>query len=255
MQPYNEEYIRKTLNKYLEIIDEDKVGDYEIVKEKISVKNIKGYLYEKHSEGINDQIILKENNNVIMKLNNYEIEGTYETIKMARGRVGIVGLGIGYSAIEIASKEEVNEVIVYEKSNEIIEMFNKNFSKVRLVEEYLSKIKIINCNAFDAEKQKFDCFFADIYGYNLSKDVVRDYEKFNKLHEIEEYSFFGVEDFLLSCSYNEIIWVYIPENWMAMSKSIASALESSGYIKYYKKLDEKLVSNILSEFKKILNEE
>lgn len=255
MQPYNEKYIIDTITKYLDIIDENKVNDYEIIKKKNSDKNIKGYLYEKHSDNINDEVILKHNDDVIMKLNNYEIEGTYETIKMARGKVGIVGLGIGYSAIEIASKKQVNEVIVYEKSSEVIEMFNKNFSEAKLKEDCFSKIKIINCNAFDAKKEKFDYFFVDIYGYNLTKKVVEDYEKFNKLHDIEEYSFFGVEDFLLSCSYNEIVWVYIPENWMIMSKSIASALESSGYIKYYRKLDEKLVSNILSDFKKVLNEE
>ena len=59
------------------------------------------------------------------------------------------------------------------------------------------------------------------------KKVVEDYKRFNDIHDIGEYSFFGVEDFLLSCSYNEIVWVYIPENWMAMSKSIASSLSSS----------------------------
>ena len=40
-----------------------------------------------------------------------------------------------------------------------------------------------------------------------------------------------------------------------MSKDLFSALDSSGYIDFYEKLDEELVSNILSEFKKVLNEE
>ena len=59
----------------------------------------------------------------------------------------------------------------------------------------------------------------------------------------------------MSCSYQEIVWVYIPEEWMAMSKNIAAALDSSGRMEYYQKLDEDLVSDILAKFKVILNEE
>ncbi|NLK24712.1 MAG: hypothetical protein GX309_12285 [Clostridiales bacterium] len=252
MQPYSKKYIKEIIDKYLNIISENEIGNYKIVKK--SSINRKGYLYESPEEYKFKEIVLMENDKIIMKLNNYEIEGTYETIRMAKGKVGIVGLGIGYSVIEIASKKEVSEVIVYEKISEVIEMFKKNFFEVKSMKKILSKIKIVNCDAFKAEKDKFDYFFVDIYGYELDSQVVEDYKRFNDIHDIGEYSFFGVEDFLLSCSYNEIVWVYIPENWMAMSKSIASSLESSGYIKYYKKLDEKLVSNVLSKFKEVLNE-
>ena len=82
-----------------------------------------------------------------------------------------------------------------------------------------------------------------------------DYKKFQEIHDIEEYSFWGMEHFLLSCSYEELLWVFIPENWVAMCKNLYEKLQSSGYIKNYKPLGEKKVSSILSKFKDVLNAE
>ena len=48
-----------------------------------------------------------------MRLTPLEIEGSYFAIERAKGKVGIVGLGLGYVAQEMAKKEEVDEVIVY----------------------------------------------------------------------------------------------------------------------------------------------
>ena len=103
-------------------------------------------------------------------------------------------------------------------------------------------------------KDKFDFFYADIYEYKLTSQVVDDYEKFNRLHEIEEYAFFGMEHFLLSCKYEEIVWVYIPESWMEMSKDAYRALGEAGYLAYYTALDEELVSQVLAKFKPVLEE-
>ena len=105
------------------------------------------------------------------------------------------------------------------------------------------------------KSESFDYFYVDIYNYVLSPKVVDDYKFFMKLHNIEEYVFCGLEHFLLSCSYEEIIWVYIPETWMDMAKGISTALSISGYIKGYKQLDEKLVSTVLAQFKEVFNEE
>lgn len=248
MKPYNEKFILKTINEYSEKIKECNSGKYKIEKKEIEIDIIDGYLYERKVNKKISVIDLVCNNDIIMRLSHKEIEGSFETIKMARGKVGIVGLGLGYVAYEIAKKEHVSEVIVYEKSREVIEMYNMNFEKN-------NKIKVIWVDGYKAKKETFDYFYCDIYGYKLSTKVVEDYKKFNKLHKIKEYTFFGVEHFLLGCSYKEIIWVYIPENWMVMCKTMASALEGTGYIEDYKALDDKFVSNILKEFKDVLNED
>ncbi|MCI6188878.1 MAG: hypothetical protein MSA89_11035 [Clostridium sp.] len=247
MKPYVEEFIVDKMKEYNKKISQGSFGSYKIVKKEENNNIIEGYLYKR--EGNKEFVIeLLKDNNLVMKLNHKEIESTFQIIKFAKGRVGIVGLGLGYVAQEIAKNQDVKEIIVYEISKEIIELYKNNFGENK-------KIKIIEGDAFKAESQNFDYFYVDIYNYVLSSKVVDDYKFFMKLHNIEEYVFCGLEHFLLSCSYEEIIWVYIPETWMDMAKEISIALSISGYIKGYEQLDKKIVSNVLAQFKEVFNEE
>lgn len=247
MKPYVEEFIVDKMKEYNKKISQGSFGSYKIVKKEEKNNIIEGYLYKR--EGNKEFVIeLLKDNNLVMKLNHKEIESTFQIIKFAKGRVGIVGLGLGYVAQEIAKNQDVKEIIVYEISKEIIELYKNNFGENK-------KIKIIEGDAFKAESQNFDYFYVDIYNYVLSSKVVDDYKFFMKLHNIEEYVFCGLEHFLLSCSYEEIIWVYIPETWMDMAKEISIALSISGYIKGYEQLDKKIVSNVLAQFKEVFNEE
>ena len=84
--------------------------------------------------------------------------------------------------------------------------------------------------------------------------TVDDYIKFNKLHNIKEYFFWGMEHFLLSCKYEEIVWVYIPELWMEISKKIFISLQEENLLSFYKQLDESLVSEVLAKFKDALDD-
>ena len=136
---------------------------------------------------------------------------------------------------------------MYEISKDVVELYKRNFGENE-------KIEIIVGDAFNASKDSFDFFYTDIYEYKLSMQVVEDYIKLNKLHDIKEYSFFGMEHFLLSCKYDEIVWVYVSETWMAMCKDLSEALDQSGYIKFYEQLDEELVSKVLAGFKEVLNQ-
>lgn len=248
MIPYNESFIINKIKEYDLKIKDGKVGDYKIIKRDSLEGLIDGYLYTKEGviNGPIPELIGREK--VWMRISPKEIEGSYQAIKWARGKVGVVGLGLGYVVQEMAKKDDVKEIIVYEISQEVIELYKMNFKENK-------KIKIIQGDAFKAKGESFDFFFVDIYEYKLSLKVVEDYIAFRKLHNIEEYTFFGLEHFLLSCSYDEIVWVFIPEIWMGMSKDISSALDQSGYIKHYEKLDEELVSEVLAAFKGVLNEE
>lgn len=247
MKPYDKKFASQKMKNYNKLINESSCGNYKIVKKISDDEKLQGYMY------INDKDynvpvtqLIKEDTS-LMRITPKEIEGSYQAISFAYGKVGIVGLGLGYVAQEIAKKDNVDKVIVYEISEEVIDLYNRNFKPNK-------KIEIINCNAFEAESETFDFFYVDIYEYKLSMQVVEDYKKFNELHTIEEYCFWGVEHFLLSCSYEDIIWVYIPELWVSMSKKCYEALNSSGYINSYVPLDENLVKEILMAFKDILNE-
>lgn len=247
MKPFDREFILDTIDSYNKKISCNRVGDYEIKSIKGLTGIIKGYLYEK-KDVINKEILeLHGPDHIWMRLTPLEIQGSYFAIKRAKGKVGIVGLGLGYVVNEIAKKSEVTEVIVYEINKEVIDLYKMNFGEN-------NKITIINVDAFKAEPNSFNFFYSDIYQYKLTSLIVEDYEKFNNIHFIEEYSFFGMEHFLLSCKYEEIVWVYIPENWMEMSKSAYESLEESNLLKYYTQLDENLVSRVLARFKEVLND-
>lgn len=246
MKPYNKNFVFQEMKKYNKIINQKTCGNYKIIKDIKENQKFKGYMHENKQEYDVEVIQLYKNDISLMKLTPMEIEGCYVTISFAYGRVGIVGLGLGYLVQEIAKKDDVKEVIVYEISEEVINLYNANF-------EANEKIKIIKGDAFKAKGLKFDFFYVDIYDYEVTSKVVEDYKKFTELHEIEDYAFFGLEHFLLSCKYEDIVWVYIPEIWISMSKKAYEALDSSGYIKSYKPLEENLAKRILLEFKEILN--
>jgi len=248
MKPYDEKFIIDKIEEYNAQIKVNEIGKYKIIKRDGLKGIIDGYLYEKEGEIKTEIPELIGKDRIWMRISPKEIQGSYEFIKIAKGRVGIAGLGLGYTVQELSKKDEVQEIIVYEISQDVIDLYNSNFKNNE-------KIKIIHSDAFKATVETFDFFFSDIYEYKLSLKVVEDYIKLNNIHHIEECLFFGVEHFLLSCSYDEIVWVYIPESWMKMSKRISSTLDDSGYIKYYKKLDEKVVSEVLEAFKPIFNEE
>ncbi|SFU81898.1 Ribosomal RNA adenine dimethylase [Clostridium sp. DSM 8431] len=245
MRPYEERFIKQTINRYNKLISESESGQYSIVKSK--EESLSGYLYEEEKNKNLDIIKLFNDDKLIMELTPKEIEGYFEIIKNAKGKIGIVGLGLGYLAEELANKKEVTEVVVYEISSSVIELYKRNFKNRR-------KIKILNEDAYKAERQKFDFFFVDIYNEKLVEECANDYKIFNEIHDIEEYSFWGMEHFLLSCRYEEIVWVFIPEIWMDMTKDLARILDESGYMESYKPLEPKHVSNILEKFKVILNE-
>lgn len=247
MKPYDEKFIIDKIKEYNSQIKVNEIGKYKILKRDGLKGIIDGYLYEKEGQ-LNTEVPELIGEDIIwMRISPKEIQGSYGFINVARGRIGIAGLGLGYTVQEVAKKDEVKEIIVYEISQDVIDLYNSNF-------KHNNKIKIIHGDAFKAKGEEFDFFFSDIYEYKVSLKVVEDYVKLNNIHNIKEYLFFGVEHFLLSCSYDEIVWVYIPENWMKITKMLSSTLEESGYIKYYKKLDEKLVSEVLEGFKLIFNE-
>lgn len=243
MIPYSKSFCEEKIREYKRYIKPDKNGEFSI---EYSKKNsFDGYLYDKLEELNEETIELKYRDDIWMKISPREIQGCFQSIEKSYGKVGVLGLGLGYFTQEIAKKENVNEIIVYEISREVIELYEKNFDKN-------SKIKIINEDGFKAKSEEFDFFFADIYQYKLSLDVVDHYKNLMKLHNIEEYSFWGIEHFLLSCPLHKIAWVYIPELWMNMSKELFSIFSQTKYIESFLPIEEKEALNILEAFDKIL---
>lgn len=248
MKPYNERYLINKINEYNNLISLGSIGSFKIINTKERKRVINGYMYDKDGALDLDILELHGPDNICMKISPREVESSYMFIKYASGRVGVVGLGLGYVVQELAKKKDISEIIVYEKEKDIIDLYKLSFDEN-------PKVKIINKDAYKAKKEEFDFFYVDIYEYKLTKQVVDDYKKFNKIHKIKEYLFWGLEHFLLSCKYEEIVWVYIPELWMKISKDIFIAFQNANLLNNYEQLDEELVSDILSEFKIIFDDE
>ena len=109
-----------------------------------------------------------------------EVETMREPIAKCRGRVLTLGLGLGYFAFHASQKEEVERVVVVERSRDVIEIF-----KTYLLPQFpnADKIEIVEADAFQYMEEKmprgnFDYVFADLW--HDASDGLEMYRKLKK---------------------------------------------------------------------------
>lgn len=94
MKPFDKSYVLDKIKEYNSKINKSKIGDYEI-KSIDGLKGIvQGYLYEKEDEYDIEILELHGPRHIWMRLTPLEIQASYFAISMARGKVGVVGLGL-----------------------------------------------------------------------------------------------------------------------------------------------------------------
>lgn len=245
MIPFDTKYIHEEMEKYTSNLKEENLIYNHINIHKKSLKGkINGYIFQ-YEDNFSIIPALYVNDKETMKLSPEEIIGCYTAHKYARGKVGIVGLGLGYFTLKVLENKNVTEVIVYESNKEVIDFYFNSFGDNE-------KLKIVEEDAFKVRGEEFDFFFVDIYYNKLSLSVVEHYVHFNKAHSIQEYTFWGMERFLLSCKIEDILNIYIPELWMSMSRELFSKYNDSPYKDLFNPLPENEVGMVLKEFEKIL---
>ena len=109
-----------------------------------------------------------------------EVETMREPIAKCHGRVLTLGLGLGYFAFHASQKEEVERVVVVERSHDVIEIF-----KTYLLPQFpnADKIEIVEADAFQYMEEKmprgkFDYVFADLW--HDASDGLEMYRKLKK---------------------------------------------------------------------------
>jgi SAM-dependent methyltransferase len=109
-----------------------------------------------------------------------EVETMREPIAKCRGRVLTLGLGLGYFAFHASEKDEVERVVVVERSRDVIEIF-----KTYLLPQFPhgDKIEIVETDAFEYMQKemprgKFDYVFADLW--HDASDGLEMYRKLKK---------------------------------------------------------------------------
>ena len=81
-----------------------------------------------------------------------------EIIQKARGRVLIAGLGLCLIVQSMLENEEITEIVVIEKYQDVVDLVQPIFKH--------SKLKVITADIFEHEmskEEKFDCIYFDIW--------------------------------------------------------------------------------------------
>ena len=108
-----------------------------------------------------DYLALLENDTIWMCITPNEINTMKPAIENAKGKVLVLGLGLGYFPYMISLKKEVSEIVVVEKDKQIIDIFN-TFIAPNIKN---SKITVINEDAYKYlnNSKEFDMVFADLW--------------------------------------------------------------------------------------------
>lgn len=131
-----------------------------------------------------------------MSLTPMEIQSQYLAILNAGGEVGVAGLGMGYSALKIAQKADVDKVTVFEIDPRIVNFFRKTFRR----RKGFDKIEFVVGDAREeVPKHQFDFLYVDIYKTMLPDEIVSDIGLFQgSVHEFPDgYHFWGQERVLV----------------------------------------------------------
>jgi predicted membrane-bound spermidine synthase len=101
---------------------------------------------------------LSVNKELMMSDTPMERRSNADFVQVANGRVFIAGLGLGMIINAILDKEEVTEVVVIEKYQDVIDLVAPKFNN--------PKLKIICADIFEylpEKKEKFDTIYFDIW--------------------------------------------------------------------------------------------
>ena len=174
-----------------------------------------------------------ENGREWMAIKPNEIETMKDSVKNARGRVLVYGLGIGYFAYMVSEKNEVDTVTIVERDQNVIDLFNKY-----ILPQFPNKAKItiVKSDAFDYAKNKmgngsFNYIFTDLW-HDVS-DGVDLYVKMKKYEALCPNSHFDY-------------WI---------EKSILSSIRWSIFDGIYTRVKEKSFNGTIEEIEKYLTDD
>ena len=177
---------------------------------------------------------LFEGKNLWMSLNPNEINTMASSIEKAKGRVLVLGLGMGYITYMLTNKKNVSSITVVERNKENIALFKKHL--LRLFSNK-AKITIIEDDAINFVKHyfKYDYIFADLWF-----DAEDGLEYYLKLSEIEKKNNIEI-DYWLETSLKQMRRRYLielikeqlegsDETWYQSEKEISDRIFKTLYL-------------------------
>ncbi len=192
-------------NPYVNNIKIDNISYLNYYFQKETIKAFQGFIYDEidvlddfteitkigYFENDYSYLTLKENNDIWMLITPHEINTMKKAIEKANNNVLTLGLGLGYFPFMCSLKDNVKNITIIEKDNNIIKLFKKYIYPQFKNKE---KIKIIQSDALNYldnnNLKSFDYIFIDLYkdvddGLPLYVDIIKRFK--NKL--ISNYDF------------------------------------------------------------------
>ncbi|MBR3516887.1 MAG: hypothetical protein IKO10_11285 [Lachnospiraceae bacterium] len=173
---------------------------------------------------------IMEGEKIRLSLTPYQIFTTQEAIEKANGNVLILGLGMGYSAYMMHTKDSVSKVTVIEHDPEVIELFEK-YTLPQF--EHPEKVEVVCGDAFaymeTLEDGTYDFCFADLWENHLDLEVYFRLKKICKRFERMKMNYW-IEEELISTLLGMVFVVILEAFYehMGMAAPTPSGLSEAG---------------------------
>ena len=134
----------------------------------------------------------------------HELESQEICCKHAEGNVAIIGLGMGWVAINTAFNEKVDKVFVIDNDYEVIKLFHHSGALTGVPSEIIDKIRIIHANGMEwFSEVPIDLLYIDIWKNLVEPQTLSDVKRMQKNIKAEKVYFWGQELFLFREFYKE----------------------------------------------------
>ena len=189
MHPYSEAYYRRELQR-MSALRPMVLGSL-VVSRESGPRPGDGYMYvETRRTMLRDVPVLRLDGEVWMSLTPMEVQSTFMAIRLAHGRVGTAGMGLGYFVQRALEKPEVESVIVYELNDDVLQLYRRTFG-------VHPKLELHHANARLLEGEQWDFFYADFYRHLLTPQAIDDMAALSSANLIGSYHWWSIEQTVL----------------------------------------------------------
>jgi hypothetical protein len=148
----------------------------------------------------NMPILARKNNatwETWMSICPHELESQKLCCKYAFGKTAIMGLGMGWVAINTAFNPRVEKVFVIEIDKEVIDVFSESGALADVPQEIQNKIEIVEADALKWKPagEKINFLYADIWQKLVEPQTIDDVRQMQKNINAEKIYFWGQELF------------------------------------------------------------
>ena len=134
--------------------------------------------------------ILVRDGTIWMSMTWMEVQSAWPAIWEAQGRAATIGLGLGYFALRVVEKDDVEKLTVFEQDADNIAWFRENFSG----RPGFDKIEFVHGDARETCRgHEFETMFADPYPPLGADEAIGDAELFKGANRILRYRFWTYE--------------------------------------------------------------